>query len=182
MTIAAVPPADADPAGVDVGTVDLSDRDWWTTPPGYRHAAFDLLRRERPFAFFAEPDIPGFPEGPGYHAVTRYADLEAISSQPAVFCSGRGAVSMQDLPTELNEFYGSLISMDDPRHAKIRRIVSKTFTPRMLERTLDSVRAVVDDVLARARATAARSTASRSEPSASAAMVTGRLPRRNGHR
>jgi cytochrome P450 len=141
--------------GIDLGTVDLSDRDWWTTPPAYRHAAFDRLRRERPFAFFAEPDIPGFTPGPGYHAVTRYADLEAISSQPAVFCSGRGAVSMQDLPTELNEFYGSLISMDDPRHAKIRRIVSKTFTPRMLERTLDSVRAVVDDVLARARATAA---------------------------
>ena len=167
MTIAAVPPTDAggvdpaavdpgavDPATVDMATVDLSDRDWWTTPPEYRHAAFDRLRRERPFAFFAEPEIPGIPAGPGYHAVTRYADLEAISSQPALFCSGRGAVSMQDMPPDLNEFYGSLISMDDPRHAKIRRIVSKTFTPRMLERTLDSVRAVVDDVLARARAKA----------------------------
>ena len=156
MTIA-VPPADpgsVDAASVDLSTVDLSDRDWWTTPPQYRHAAFDRLRLERPFAFFAEPDIPGFPPGPGYHAITRYADLEAISSQPAVFCSGRGAVSMQDVPADLNEFYGSLISMDDPRHAKIRRIVSKTFTPRMLERTLDSVRAVVDDVLARARAKA----------------------------
>ncbi len=147
--------AGVDPADVDLADVDLSDRYWWTTPPRYRHAAFDRLRRERPFASFAEPDIPGFPQGPGYAAVTRYADLEAISSQPAVFCSGRGAVSMQDLPTELAEFYGSLISMDDPRHAKIRRIVSKTFTPRMLERTLDSVRAVADTVLARARATAA---------------------------
>ncbi|MGK5170577.1 cytochrome P450 [Geodermatophilus sp. CPCC 205761] len=45
--------------------------------------------------------------------------------------------------------------MDDPRHAKIRRIVSKAFTPRMLEQLLDSVRGVVDDVLARARRTAA---------------------------
>ncbi|MBM7805698.1 cytochrome P450 [Geodermatophilus bullaregiensis] len=142
------------PQDVDLATVDLSDRDWWTTPPAYRHAAFDRLRREQPLAFFAEPDIPGLPAGPGYHAVTRYADLEAISSQPAVFCSGRGAVSMQDVPAELHEFFGSLISMDDPRHAKIRRIVSKTFTPRMLERTLDSVRAIVDDVLARARAKA----------------------------
>ncbi|MGY1737526.1 cytochrome P450 [Geodermatophilus sp. SYSU D00684] len=144
----------ADLTDVDLADVDLSDRDWWTRPPAERHAALDRLRRERPFAFFAEPDLPGIPAGPGYHAVTRYADLEAISSQPAVFCSGQGAVSMQDVPAELHEFYGSLISMDDPRHAKIRRIVSKTFTPRMLERTLDSVRAVVDDVLARARATA----------------------------
>ncbi len=142
------------PEDVDLSTVDLSDRDWWARPAEERHAALDRLRAERPFAFFAEPDLPGIPAGPGYHAVTRYADLEAISSQPELFCSGRGAVSMQDVPAELHEFYGSLISMDDPRHAKIRRIVSKTFTPRMLERTLDSVRAVVDDVLARARATA----------------------------
>jgi cytochrome P450 len=150
-----VAPEDVAREDVDLGSVDLSDRNWWTTPPAYRHAALDRLRAERPFAFFAEPDIPGIPAGPGYHAITRYADLEAISSQPAVFCSGQGAVSMQDVPAELHEFYGSLISMDDPRHAKIRRIVSKTFTPRMLERTLDSVRAIVDDVLARARATAA---------------------------
>ncbi|MGR7023646.1 cytochrome P450 [Geodermatophilus sp. URMC 62] len=142
------------PQDVDLASVDLSDRDWWVRPPAERHAAFDRLRAERPFAFFAEAEIPGIPAGPGYTAITRYADLEAISSQPAVFCSGQGAVSMQDVPAELNEFYGSLISMDDPRHAKIRRIVSKTFTPRMLERTLDSVRSVVDDVLARARATA----------------------------
>jgi cytochrome P450 len=142
------------PEDVDLASVDLSDRDWWVRPPAERHAAFDRLRAERPFAFFAEAEIPGIPAGPGYTAITRYADLEAISSQPAVFCSGQGAVSMQDVPAELNEFYGSLISMDDPRHAKIRRIVSKTFTPRMLERTLDSVRSVVDDVLTRARATA----------------------------
>jgi cytochrome P450 len=89
--------------------------------------------------------------GPGYYAVTRYADLEALSSRPAVFCSGEGAVSILDIPADLNEFYGSMISMDDPRHAKIRRLVSKTFTPRMLERVVDSVREIVDDVLAQAR-------------------------------
>ena len=32
-------------------------------------------------------------------------------------------MSITDIPADLNEFYGSLISMDDPRHAKIRRIV-----------------------------------------------------------
>ncbi|MGY1641242.1 cytochrome P450 [Geodermatophilus sp. SYSU D00703] len=143
------------PDTVDLDALDLSDREWWLRPPAERYAAFAALRRERPFAFFAEPEIPMLPTGPGYWAVTRYADVEAISSQPAVFCSRRGAVSIQDIPADLNEFYGSLISMDDPRHAKIRRIVSKTFTPRMLERTVDSVRTVVDDVLARARRTAA---------------------------
>jgi cytochrome P450 len=149
VTVEAVPPGP-----VDLDAVDLSDRDWWAGPPSVRYATFAALRRERPFAFFAEPELPGIPVGPGYRAVTRYADLEAISSQPALFCSGRGAVSIPDVPADLNEFYGSLISMDDPRHAKIRRIVSKAFTPRVLEQLVDQVRSVVDDVLTRARRTA----------------------------
>ncbi len=146
---------DLDTAALDPDAVDLSDREFWVRPPAERHRVFDLLRRERPFAFFAEPEIPGLDVGPGYYAVTRHADLDNISSQPAVFCSGEGAVSITDVPADLNEFYGSLISMDDPRHAKIRRIVSKTFTPRMLERLVGSVREIVDDVLATARRTAA---------------------------
>ena len=139
---------------LDLDAIDLSDRDFWVVPPAQRHAVFDLLRRERPFAFFAEPVIPMLEPGPGYYAVTRYADLDAISSQPALFCSGEGAVSITDIPADLKEFYGSLISMDDPRHAKIRRIVSKVFTPRMLEQLLDSVQQVVEDVLDAARRTA----------------------------
>ena len=60
-------------------------------------------------------------------------------------------MSIADLPADWNEFYGSMISMDDPRHAKIRRIVSKVFTPRMLEQVMDSVQQVVRDVLDAAR-------------------------------
>jgi cytochrome P450 len=136
---------------VDLEAIDLSDRDFWLEPPEVRHAVFDRLRRDRPFAFFAEPEIPGLEVGPGYFAVTRFADLDAISSQPAIFCSGQGAVSITDIPADLNEFYGSLISMDDPRHAKIRRIVSKVFTPRMLEQLVGSVQEIVVDVLQGAR-------------------------------
>jgi cytochrome P450 len=44
--------------------------------------------------------------------------------------------------------------MDDPRHAKIRRIVSKVFTPRMLEQLVGSVQQIVEDVLDAARAKA----------------------------
>src|SRR5919112_2937562 len=140
------------PDDIALEDIDLSDRDFWVVPPEVRHAVFDRLRRERPFAFFAEPEVPMLEPGPGYFAITRYADLEAISSQPAVFCSGQGAVSIQDIPADLSEFYGSMISMDDPRHARIRRIVAKTFTPRMLEQVVDSVVGIVDDVLAEARA------------------------------
>lgn len=138
-----------------VDDIDLSDSEFWALPPEDREAAFAALRRDRPFAFFAEPVIPFIEPGPGYYAVTRHADVEAISSQPKLFCSGYGATSVADLPPELIEFYGSMISMDDPRHAKIRRIVSKAFTPKMLEALIDSVEAIFDGILADARAVAA---------------------------
>ncbi len=141
-------------APLDVRSIDLSDKEFWARPPAEREAAFALLRREEPFAFFAEPEFPFIEAGPGYYAVTRHADVEAISSAPTVFCSGEGAVSIADLPEELREFYGSLISMDDPRHAKIRRIVSKAFTPRMLESLVESVEELARQVVRDARATA----------------------------
>ena len=148
------PAGPVDSPELDIEAIDLSDRDFWAEPPAVRHAVFDKLRAERPIAFFDEPTMEGMEPGPGYWAVTRLADLDAISSQPAVFCSGQGAVSIQDIPADLSEFYGSMISMDDPRHARIRRIVAKTFTPRMLEQVVDSVVGIVDDVLAEARAKA----------------------------
>src|SRR3569833_857228 len=88
-------------------SIDLSDREFWSSPPHHRHAVFDLLRRESPFAFFAEPVVPNNPVGPGYHAVTRYADVEAISCRPTLIASGSGADSITDMPTDLNENSGS---------------------------------------------------------------------------
>jgi methyl-branched lipid omega-hydroxylase len=137
-----------------VDDIDLSDQAFWAASPEQREAAFAALRRDRPFAFFAEPVMPFIEPGAGYYAVVRHADVDAISSQPKLFCSGQGATSIADLPPELLDFYGSMISMDDPRHAKIRRIVSKAFTPKMLEALLDSVEAIFDDILDDARALA----------------------------
>jgi cytochrome P450 len=51
----------------------------------------------------------------------------------------------------MNEFFGSMISMDDPRHARLRKIVSGTFTPKMLGRVLDDVAQVARDVVAGVR-------------------------------
>lgn len=142
----------------EVGAIDLSDPAFWARPPAEQEAAFAALRRHEPFAFFAEPELPYLEPGPGYYAVVRHADVDAISRQPALFCSGRGAISIADLPLDLQEFYGSLISMDDPRHGKIRRIVAKAFTPRMLALLVDDV-----DRLARGIVTAARTKALRGD-------------------
>lgn len=131
--------------------IDLSDIEFWAKPWAERSAAFATLRNENPIAYFPEPIVEPFPEGPGYYAITKMHDVLEISRHPEIFCSGQGAVSILDMPAEMNEFYGSLISMDDPRHARLRKIVSGTFTPRMLANVLEDVektaKKVVDGIV-----------------------------------
>lgn len=134
--------------------LDLGDRAFWAAPWERRYEAFAALRADAGLPWFAEPEFPGFPPGPGFRAVTRHADVEQVSRNPEAFCSGRGAVSILDLPPEAGEFFGSLISMDAPRHTKIRRIAAQAFTPRRTEALLDDVTRVARSVLASARTTA----------------------------
>jgi cytochrome P450 len=132
------------------GRPDLSDIGFWTAPIAERAAAFAVLREHEPVPFFPEPDI-GLPRGPGFWALTRLADVVEASRNAGVFVSGKGATNVVDQPAEFREFYGSMINMDDPRHARLRRIVSRGFTPRRLADLTDEVqrtaRAIVDDVI-----------------------------------
>jgi methyl-branched lipid omega-hydroxylase len=116
-----------------VDDIDLSDMDWWTRPIAEREAAFAALRAERPIARMELPEMPllGQPAG-HYWALTRHADVVEASRQPKLFCSGQGT-NIVDMPVPFLEFFGSMINMDDPRHARLRRIVSRGFTPRQLE-------------------------------------------------
>ena len=130
--------------------IDLPDNEgFWTLPMADREAAFATLRREDPIRFFAEIDFGEFlPAGPGYWAVTRHADVVEASRHPEWFCSGEGT-NIPDLPPEFREFFGSMISMDDPRHARLRRIVSAGFTPRMVQRLEDEVERISAETLDR---------------------------------
>lgn len=134
-------------ARVDLDRLELGDITFWERPWAQRESIFRRLREERPFTFHAEPEFPGIPQGPGFWAVTRHADVVDISRRPEEFCSGQGAISINDMTPDLNEFYGSLISMDNPRHARLRRIVSGTFTPRMLRKTMDDIERVAREVV-----------------------------------
>src|ERR1039457_2746546 len=135
-----------------MGDIDLSDTAFWGWPAADRQAAFAVLRaREHP-SYFAEPQTPFAQGGAGYFALVRHADVTEASRNPDVFCSRQGATSVVDLPAEFNEYFGSMINMDDPRHARLRRIVSRAFTPRMIkkfERDVQLTAAeIVDDLLA----------------------------------
>ena len=137
-------------AGMD--EIDLSANEFWALPLAQRAAAFAQLRSEGRPRFFAEPEVPFSDQGPGYYALVRYADVVEASKHPDVFSSGKGATSIPDLPVEFNEYFGSMINIDDPRHARLRRIVSRAFSPRLIAKFEDDVRRVaaeiVDDLLA----------------------------------
>ncbi|GAB3488373.1 cytochrome P450 [Nocardiopsis coralliicola] len=115
----------------DVADIELSRMRFWKRPPEERHADFARLRAHPP-VFFPEPEGGPVPAGPGYYALVRHADVAEASRTPSVFASEPSAISIPDMPREFAEYFGSMINMDDPRHARLRRIVSRGFTPRML--------------------------------------------------
>jgi cytochrome P450 len=130
---------------------DLSDMAFWGQPLADRAAAFARLRAQDRPQFYAEPVVPFGEKGPGYYALVRHADVVEASRHAEIFCSGRGATNIVDLPADFNEYFGSMINMDDPRHARLRRIVSRAFSPRLIAKFEDDVRraaaAIVDDLL-----------------------------------
>jgi len=131
--------------------IDLNDMGFWTLPWDEREGAFATLRSERPVAFFPEPEILDapfpVPAGNGYYAITRHADITEMSRHPELFCSSKGATSVLDLPEEMVEYFAGMINTDNPRHARLRRIVSQAFNPRRIKAIEDSIEGVANDVI-----------------------------------
>src|SRR5436190_3783551 len=118
---------------------------FWRRPLEARMADFAVLREEGAFI----PAEVESPLGPleTFYAVIRHAELVEISRAPEVWCSGQGSTSVQDMPAEAMEYFGSFITMDDPRHARLRGIVSRSFTPRRLEKVIDSVEVICAELI-----------------------------------
>jgi cytochrome P450 len=135
---------------VSLDDVDLSDPEFWAAPRSHREAAFRALRNTPGLVRYDEwpiADSP-FPTGPGYWALTRHEEIWHVSRNPALFCSGKGS-NIGDLPQEMSEFFGSMINMDDPRHFRLRSIVSKGFTPKEINGVEEVVRAKADAIVDR---------------------------------
>lgn len=137
---------------VAVDSINISDPEFWKGSRQHRESVFATLRREAPVKFFPEIPLANFPIGPGYWALTKHEDIWHVSRNPELFCSGKGS-NIADLTVELNEFFGSMISMDDPKHVRLRTIVSKGFTPKEIVRVEEYVKnkakSIVDKVLAK---------------------------------
>ncbi|MFC6080556.1 cytochrome P450 [Sphaerisporangium aureirubrum] len=132
--------------------IDLADLAFWGRAPQERERDFARLRAlERP-VFFPERRVPLLRSGKGFHALVRHADVVEASRNAKVF-SSEPAVTNPEPPGWVKHVFGdSMVNLDDPRHARLRRIVSRAFSPKMLAKLDDDiVRAaerIVDDVVA----------------------------------
>jgi methyl-branched lipid omega-hydroxylase len=139
--------------GTDLALDDirLGDIEQWMRPD--REGIFAKLRAERPVSFHDEPIPPpdlgfDFPQGPGFWALTRYADVMQVSRDPDSFHSAPTS-TVGDMPAEIAEWLGSMINMDAPKHTKLRLIVNRGFTPRQVARIDDSVREQAKEIVER---------------------------------
>lgn len=121
---------------------DLTDLDNFAH--GFPHQIFEIHRRDAP-VWWQEP-TEHTPDAEGFWSVATHAETLEVLRDPVTFSSERGGdrpyggTLLQDLPIA-----GQVLNMmDDPRHARIRRLVSSGLTPR-------TVRRVEDDLRTRAR-------------------------------
>jgi cytochrome P450 len=120
----------------------LIDLRWWQERPAERPDLYRRLREEGQ-PVFVRTNRPESETERGFWAVGTHADVVDISRRPAEFSSGQGTQIFDQTP-EMREYRGSIIDMDDPEHMRLRKIVSRGFTPRMLA----ELRGVVEETTA----------------------------------
>jgi len=111
------------------------------------HDAFRVLRREAPVHW-----NPGSEQFNGFWSVTKYADILHVSRHPELFISsqgiaGSGLRNPDPFGAQANQGNVSIITMDPPRHVKMRRLVNKGFTPRAVNAMEPEIRRITNEIL-----------------------------------
>ncbi|WP_030993248.1 cytochrome P450 [Streptomyces sp. NRRL S-1813] len=108
---------------------------------GLPHTAYRLLRDHHPVAWQEEHEVLGWPAGPGFWAVTRHDDVVRVLKDARTFSSQLGATQIRDPdPADLPFIRRMMLNQDPPDHGRLRRLVSRAFTPRRVERFGTAVR------------------------------------------
>ncbi|MER5178460.1 cytochrome P450 [Streptomyces sp. NPDC002896] len=132
--------------------VNLAHPSFWQLPQAARLDAFASLRRlERPAYFVERPASWRRPEQ-GFYALVKHADVVQASRLPQVFASAPGVTTPEPARWVRSLFGESMVNLDGPHHAQLRRVVSRAFTPRLLAAAEEDICRVagriVDDMIA----------------------------------
>ncbi|MFG2606150.1 cytochrome P450 [Streptomyces sp. NPDC048514] len=102
---------------------------------GVPYDDYRLLRDRHPVAWQEESEVLGWPAGPGFWAVTRHADVVRVLKDAAGFSSHLGATQIRDPdPEDLPFIRRMMLNQDPPGHGRLRRLVSRAFTPGRVDR------------------------------------------------
>jgi cytochrome P450/nitrite reductase/ring-hydroxylating ferredoxin subunit len=128
--------------GLALDDVDLTDLDVWERGVPYDWLA--LLRRDAPV--YWQPET----EGSGFWVLTRYEDVVRVAKEWETFSSELGGTSLQDLTHEELAARRSMIDTDPPAHTRMRALVNKGFTPRVVNAYEERIRGLARDIIERA--------------------------------
>ena len=122
--------------------VDICSHDVYEQ--GIPHEEFARLRRELPVAWHTEPG-----GNAGFWAVTRWADLVAVHRDHETFSSQVGGTELEELERdpEAREARRTMLETDPPEHTRLRRMVSRNFTRRSIDRWTDDARKIMERIL-----------------------------------
>ncbi|WP_316772242.1 cytochrome P450 [Streptomyces sasae] len=99
------------------------------------YADYRVLRDHHPVSWQREPEVLGWPAGPGFWAVARHADVVRVLKDPGTYSSCLGATQIRDpAPADLPFIRRMMLNQDPPDHGRLRRTVSRAFTPGRIER------------------------------------------------
>ncbi|MFD8721404.1 cytochrome P450 [Streptomyces sp. NPDC059629] len=99
------------------------------------YADYRVLRDHHPVSWQREPEVLGWPAGPGFWAVARHADVVRVLKDPGTYSSCLGATQIRDPdPEDLPFIRRMMLNQDPPDHGRLRRTVSRAFTPGRIER------------------------------------------------
>ncbi|MEE1754657.1 cytochrome P450 [Streptomyces sp. SP18CS02] len=122
---------------------------------GIPHDTYRELRDHEPVAWQEEYGVLGWPAGPGFWAVTRHQDVVRVLKDARSFSSCLGATQIRDPdPADLPFIRRMMLNQDPPDHGRLRRLVSRAFTPGRTGRFGTDIRRRARDLLASAYATA----------------------------
>ncbi len=102
--------------------IDLSNVSLFSD--GAPHEAFRLLRHKQPIYWNEQSD------GSGFWAITRHADVLAVSRDSETFSNERHGIMMYDESFETSGRERTMLEMDAPRHTRLRALVSRGMKPR----------------------------------------------------
>ncbi len=109
------------------------------------HDMFARLRHEAPV--FLHPQAEDDQPADGYWVISRHADVVRANRQWENFSSGlKGAIMVEDRPDL--EMARMIIDLDPPEHTRLRTLISRGFTPKIIRSMDGHYREVTKQIVA----------------------------------